>query len=320
LIFLVNIPVGVAAALFAPRLVSADGRRVRSARLDVGGGLLITLAVASAVFAISEAPLLGWVQPLVLGGLCLAALALFGFATVERSHVRPLIDLRLLQRRGLRTAALLTFFVGAWTAGELVVMSVYLQQTLHDSPLVSGLVIAPQGPIGFITGMFGVRLVRRLGMRRLLVAAPAVAGTGFIAMSRLPAVGHYSALFIVVLLIGSGTVGTSFGATIMAASGMPAKDQGLVSGVVNTTRQVGAAVGVAVLVAIAEGAHARAGVATVGGDRTALLVAGLVALGGAFVAGYGTRPKRAADHRATVLVPPTLHSEIPTISTKRRAS
>jgi uncharacterized RmlC-like cupin family protein len=78
----------------------------------------------------------------------------------------------------------------------------------------------------------------------------------------------------------------------MAASGMEQTEQGLVGGVVNTTRQVGAAVGVAALVAIAEGAHARAGIATVSGDRTAMLVTALVALGGTVVAWFGasTRP------------------------------
>ncbi|HWE65680.1 MAG TPA: MFS transporter [Acidimicrobiales bacterium] len=316
LIFLVNVPVGVIAALLAPRLVSADARRSPSARVDVAGGLLITLAVGLAVFAISEGPVLGWAQPLVFGALCVGALALLAFVAVERSQAHPLIDVRLLRRRGLRTAALLTLLVGAWTAGELVVMSVYLQQTLHDSPLMSGLVIAPQGAVGFITGMFSARLMRRLGLRTLLVASTALAGTGFVVLSRLPATGHYNALFAAVLLIGCGTVGTSFGATVMAASGMAAADQGLVSGVVNTTRQVGAAVGVAVLMAIAEGSRARAGVATVGGDRAALLVAGLVALGGAFVAGFGARPRPTVGAPVAALVTPTFALDIPTTQRK----
>jgi predicted MFS family arabinose efflux permease len=242
------------------------------------------------VFGITEGPVLGWVQPLVIGAVVISGLALLGFVAVERSHPDPLIDLRLLRRRGLRTAAILTLLVGAWTAGELVVMSVYLQQTLHDSPLVAGLVIAPQGVVGFMTGMSGARLIRRLGMRTLLVMSTAAAGIGFLVLSHLPTSGHYTALFAVIVLIGFGTVGTVFGTTVMAASGMVQADQGLVGGVVNTTRQVGAAVGVATLVAIAEGANAHTGIATVSGDRTALLVASLVAFGGTFVAWFGTRP------------------------------
>jgi EmrB/QacA subfamily drug resistance transporter len=289
-IFLVNLPVGVAAALLSRRLIEPDRRRSRPAPLDVLGGVLITVAVAFAVFAISEAPVLGWVGPVVVGAVLIAVLATVGFVAVERTHSDPLIDLRLLRRRGLRTAGSLTLLMGAWNAGELVVMSVYLQQTLHDSPLASGLVIAPQGVVGFITGLFGARLLRRFGMRALLVVATAAVGAGFLVLAHLPAAGHYSPLFVAVVLVGFGTVGTVFGTTVMAASGMAQSDQGLVGGVVNTARQVGAAVGVAVLVAIAEGSHARVGTATVGGDRTALFVAALAGLAGTLVAWFGARP------------------------------
>jgi EmrB/QacA subfamily drug resistance transporter len=316
-IFLVNVPFGMAAALLAPRLLSPDGRRVRTTRLDVRGGVLITLAVALAVFGVSEGPVLGWLQPLVVGAVVMAAVALFGFVAVERSHADPLIDLRLLRRRGLRTAAILTLLLGAWTAGELVVMSVYLQQTLHDSPLVAGLVIAPQGVVGFVTGMFGARLVRRLGMRRLLVVATAAAGIGFLVLSDLPTSGHYSALFAVVVLIGFGTVGTVFGTTVMAASGVAQADQGLVGGVVNTTRQVGAAVGVAALVAIAEGANARSGIASIGGDRTALLVAAVVGLSGTLVAWFGARPQQPMERTAATTATHTSH-DIRTLTMTRR--
>lgn len=317
-IFLVNVPIGVAAALLAPRLLGPDRRSMRSTPLDLRGGLLITLGVALVVFGISEGPVLGWVQPLVIGAVVISGLALLGFVAVERSHADPLIDLRLLRRRGLRTAAILTLLVGAWTAGELVVMSVYLQQTLHDSPLAAGLVIAPQGVVGFMTGMSGARLIRRLGMRTLLVMSTAAAGIGFLVLSHLPTSGHYTALFAVIVLIGFGTVGTVFGTTVMAASGMVQADQGLVGGVVNTTRQVGAAVGVATLVAIAEGANAHTGIATVSGDRTALLVASLVAFGGTFVAWFGTRPQQLAPRSTTEATTPTFTHDIGTTTTTGR--
>ncbi len=290
LIFLLNVPVGIAAALLAPGLITPDRRNSRLAHLDVRGGILVTLGVAALVFAISEGPVLGWVQPVVTGALVIAAIALSGFVVVEHVQVQPLVDLGLLRQRGLRTAGILTFLLGAWNAGELVVLSVYLQQTLHDSPLEAGLVIAPQGVVGFVTALFGSRVVRRFGMRSLLVVATGSTGVGFLILAHLPIGGHYSPLFAAVVLVGFGTVGTVFGTTVMAASGMAAADQGLVGGVVNTARQVGAAVGVATLVAIAEGTHARAGIATVAGDRTAMLVAACAGLGGTIVAWFGARP------------------------------
>lgn len=103
----------------------------------------------------------------------------------------------------------------------------------------------------------------------------------------------------------------------MAASGMAHADQGLVGGVVNTTRQVGAAVGVAALVAIAEGANARTGSATIGGDRTALLVAALVGLSGTLVAWFGARPQQPVERTATTTTTHTSH-DIRNLTTTRR--
>jgi MFS family permease len=296
-IFLVNVPFGVAAALVAPVLLARDRRRVHAPHIDVSGGILATTTVAALVFAVSEGPVLGWGHSLVIGALSLTVAAAVAFVMVEKSQRDPLIDLALLRRPGLRTAGILTLLLGVWTAGELVVMSLYLQQSLHDSPLVSGLVIAPQGVVGFVTGMFGARLARRIGMRWLLVSATAATGAGFLFLMHLPLQGPYSPLFAAVVLVGFGTVGTVFGSTVLAASGMADSDQGLVGGVVNTTRQVGAAIGVALLVAIADGSNARAGLSTVHGDRTAMAVAAAAALTGTVVSWFGTRarnPKRLA--------------------------
>ncbi len=286
-IFLVNVPVGIVAALLATRVIASDRQRGNFAHLDVAGGVLTTVTVTAAVFAISEGTVLGWVHPLILGALGLAAIGLVGLIEVEKSHAHPLIDLRLLARPGLRTAGIVSLLMGAWSAGELVVLSLYLQQTLHDSPLVAGLVIAPQGIVGFATGMFGSRLVRRFGLRRLLIASTFSAGVGFLLLTDLPSSGHFSAVFAAVILVGFGTVGAVMGTTIMAAQGMAEEDQGLVGGVINTTRQVGAALGVAVLIALAEGAHAASGASSVHGDRVAMAVAACIALSGTLVAMSG---------------------------------
>ena len=149
------------------------------------------------------------------------------------------------------------------------------------------------------------------------MVSTAAAGFGFLVLSDLPASGHYSALFAVVVLIGFGTVGTVFGTTVMAASGMAQADQGLVGGVVNTTRQVGAAIGVAALVAIAEGANARTGIATVGGDRTALLVAAL-GLSGTLVAWFGARTPQPGERTAAAKATPHISHEYRTMTTTRR--
>lgn len=281
-IFLVNVPVGLAAAYLALRLIAPDGT-TRLGRLDLAGGLLITAAVGALVLAISEGPDLGWGDWTVLSGVVVAAMSFAAFVAHERTTRQPLVDFRLLGRGRLRSAAILTLLLGAWNAGELVVLSVYFQRVLHDSPLVAGLIVAPQGLAGFCAGFFGARLIGRFGQRRWLMVTNAAAGAGFLVLTRLPTSGHYSPLFTAVVLIGFGTAGTMFGTNVMAASGMARRDQGLVGGVVNTTRQVGAALGVAVLVAIA-GSDPRSGAAAIAGDRAAMFVAAMAGLVGVAVA------------------------------------
>jgi EmrB/QacA subfamily drug resistance transporter len=302
-IFLVNVPIGVVAAYLATRVISSDRKRGNMAHLDVAGAVLVTVAVASLVYAVSQGAVLGWTHPLVAGALVVAIASAVGFLRVERTHPFPLLQLRLLTRANLSSASIITLLMGAWNAGELVVLSLYLQQTLHDSPLAAGLVIAPQGVVGFITGMFASRLVRRIGMRRLLMCSGFSAGLGFLALIAIPSSGHYGIALAAVVFVGFGTVGSVFGSTVMATAGMANSDQGLVGGVINTTRQVGAALGVAVLVAIAEGAHAASGTSSVHGDRLAMLVSACIAFAVIPVAWLGTRavvasstaPVRAGD-------------------------
>src|SRR5579862_8258678 len=217
-VFLVNVPVGLAAALLAPRVitvpVTGDGTGRR--RLDVRGAVLITAAVALAVFCISQGNVLGWTSPLVLGAAVTAACAAAGFVAAETRHPAPLVRPRLLLRPGLRDGAVLAFLLGVWNGGELLVLSLYLQQTLRFSPLATGLIIAPQGLAGFTMGFLGPRLAGRLGVRRVLVLAGAAATIGFAVLTRLPAAG-YSPLLIVVVLVGAGGAGTAFGSIVLAS-------------------------------------------------------------------------------------------------------
>jgi EmrB/QacA subfamily drug resistance transporter len=276
-VFLVNVPVGVAALLLAPRLLGESRLAGREGRkLDIGGALLITGAVAALVFAVSQAYVLGWTSPAVLGALALAAAAGTAFAAVERRHPEPLIPAGLLRMPNLRKASTMNLLLGLWNAGELIVLSLYLQQVLHFSPLATGLAIAPQGVVGFAAGAFGARLARRVGIRRVLILTSAVATAGFLALTRLPAGGGYSPLLAAVMLVGFGTAGTAFGTMVTASAGVADGEQGVVGGVINTSRQVGAAIGAALLPAVAE-AVSHGSRAAAGGDRAAMLTAAAAA-------------------------------------------
>ena len=106
------------------------------------------------------------------------------FVKAEASHPEPLIRLSLLHRPGLRNGSTLSFLLGLWNGGEMLVLSLYLQQVLHESPLFTGLAIAPQGVIGFTMGLLGPRLARRMGVSRLLVLTGAAAAIGFAVLTQ----------------------------------------------------------------------------------------------------------------------------------------
>jgi EmrB/QacA subfamily drug resistance transporter len=298
-VFLVNVPVGIAALLVAPKLVG-ESRQARGAghNLDIGGALLITGAVAAVVFAVSQGYVLGWASPAVLGALVAAAAAGAAFVAVERRHPQPLVRGDLVRLPNLRKAGTMNLLLGLWNAGELIVLSLYFQQVLHDSPLTTGLAIAPQGVIGFMAGAFGARLARRIGIRRVLILTSALATVGFLVLTRLPSVGGYSPLLTAVMLVGFGTAGTAFGTMVTASAGVGDDDQGLVGGVINTSRQVGAAIGAALLPAVAEAVSHGSPAAAVSGDRTAMLTAAVAAALATVVAcgGLAAHPRLRLRH------------------------
>jgi EmrB/QacA subfamily drug resistance transporter len=301
-VFLVNVPLGLLAAFLVPRLLRQPDRTgqpepARPAgirRLDAGGAALITLAVAVLVFAVSEAGLLGLWSPTVLLALALVAVTAVAFLVAERRHPDPLVPLGLLRRANLRRATVLMALLGLWNGGEMIVLSLYLQQVLHDSPVASGLAIAPQGVIGFVAGFFGARLIGRLGIKRLTLLTGAAAVVGFLVLTQLPAEGHYGPALAAVMLVGFGTAGTSFAGMVTATTGMANRDQGLVGGAINTSRQIGAAVGAALLPAVAD-AVSRRGPTAVGGDRAAMLAAAVAAGVATLVAIGRDRPILAAQ-------------------------
>jgi EmrB/QacA subfamily drug resistance transporter len=298
-VFLVNVPVGLIAAALAPAILGTAStastakaaraaRTARTARttktsLDIRGALLITTAVALAVFAVSQGVVDGWTSPLIIAAVALAAVATAAFGKAEARHPQPLIRPSLLRRPGLRNGTTLAFLLGLWNGGEMLVMSLYLQQVLHESPLFTGLAIAPQGVLGFVMGVLGPRIAAKIGVRRLLVLTAVAVAVGFTVLTQLPASG-YSPVLLVVTLIGAGTAGTAFGSTVIASRGMADADQGLVGGMINTSRQIGAAVGAALLPAVAQT------VAGVAGDRAAMLAAAVAALAATAVAWHAAHP------------------------------
>ncbi len=287
-VFFVNVPVGLAAVALSRRYLPRSDAKVGGGRLDVEGSLLITASIASLVYAVSEGPVIGFGSADVIGAFLLFAVTLVGFVAQEDRNPHPLVRLGILKLRTLRSADTITLLLGIWTGGELIVMALYFQDGLHYSALVTGLALAPQGIVGLVAGLRGARLAARFGIRRLLVLTTLLATVGFLLLSGLPASSVYPIGPLAVALIGFGTAGTMFASTVGASSGVADSEQGMAGGLVNMSRQIGAAIGAAVLLAVAESGLKVSGATTsISGDRNALRVAAVLALVAAFVAWRG---------------------------------
>ncbi len=276
----------------APRLLADSRAEGNGRRLDAGGALLITAAMAALVFAVSQANVSGWLSPVILGALAASLVCSAVFVLAERRHPDPLLPAVLVRRPALRSAAVLNLLLGVWNGGEMLVLSLYLQQVLKDSPLATGLVIAPQGIVGFIAGVFGARMASRIGIRRVLVLTGLTAAAGFAILTRLPVSGHYSPALAAVVLVGFGTAGTAFGTMVIATAGVVGTEQGVVGGVINTSRQIGAALGAAALPVIAAAVGHNSVAATAAGTRAAMFAAAIIAGVAAVIAWRSVAPAR----------------------------
>ncbi len=293
-VLFVNVPIGLVMLATAPRVVTETrGTEVRG-RLDVEGALMITAGLALFVYGIVATDTHPWgsVQTVTAlgGGLVLLAAALVVEARVAAN---PLVPLRFFRRRALCAANAIATAVGAALFGMYFFVSLYLQETMGFSPLRTGLAILPAGLTTLAGALAAPRLVARLGARRQLMVGPAVAGAGLLWMSFLSyGDGYWIHMLVPLVLFGLG-IGTTFvPMTLTATAGVPSKEAGLASGLVNMSRQVGGAVGLAVLATLAATATRdprAAGVQpappalTSGYDR-AFLVAGLFLLAGAGLA------------------------------------
>jgi EmrB/QacA subfamily drug resistance transporter len=252
-IFFVNLPVGVATAILARRVIQRDTGAGWRAGADVPGALLITAAMMLAVFTIvGPAAQHGWLasQTLTLGGGSLVLLGAF----IARQHTarHPLMPLRMFSARAVTGANLVQMLGTAGMFGMSFLGSLYLRQILGYDPLQIGLAFLPIAVVmGALSVRYTDRLVMRFGARRLLIPGLALIAAGLALFAVTPAGGGYlSYVFPVTLLAGAGA-GLCFPALMtLAMSGATPRDAGLASGLVNTTAQVGGALGLAVLATV----------------------------------------------------------------------
>ncbi|MGW5349753.1 MFS transporter [Streptomyces sp. NPDC004031] len=296
-VFMVNVPLAGAVAVAAFVVIPRDGRSGPRRSFDLPGAATATAGVTLLVYALVQGPASGWTSAGILGS-GVAAVALLGlFVLVESRSRDPLMPLRLLRNRSLAAGMTVTFlFMG--TFGALPYFLTVLFQRVHGfSALQTGTAfLVPSVSIAAGT-QIGERMASRTATRATLVTGllTGAAGTAVLALG-ISAHGGYAALVpgLVISGIGQGITWTAM--WIAAASGVDPGEQGIASGMASTTQQVGGAVGLALLIALANaGVNGRKGealrTAMADGTRTAVLVAAAGILLGALVA--------LALHRAT---------------------
>jgi EmrB/QacA subfamily drug resistance transporter len=253
-IFFVNLPIGLVTALLAVRLLERDRGIGFGQGADVVGALLITGALMLGVYTIVKpAAEQGWgsSQTLGLGAVALALLA--AFVVREATARNPLVPLRIFRSRNVSGANIVQALSVAGMFGMFFLGSLYLQRVLGYDPLEIGLAFLPVTLVmGTLSVRYSERMVTRFGARATLLPGLGLVGAGLALFTQVPADGSYVVdVLPSMILLGAGA-GTAFPALMnISMSGATPSDAGLASGLVNTTMQVGGALGLAVLATLA---------------------------------------------------------------------
>ncbi|MEU1511075.1 MFS transporter [Streptomyces sp. NPDC005811] len=272
-VFFVNVPVAGALAVAGRCLFPADGPRDRARRFDLAGAPTATGGVTLLVFLLVRAPAQGWGTPAVLTSAALSAGLLALFVVVERRSRDPLVPVRLFARRGLVVAMGVTALFNATFSSVPYFLTLYFRTVHGYSAVATGLAFLVPAVLVAAGTRAGERAVAVVGVHRMLVGGLLLGAAGAAALAlALTPDGSYAGLLpgIVLLSLGQGAAWT--GMWITASAGVAPGDQGIASGLASTTLQVGGAVGLAVLVALAGGVGQNAsGPALLDGIRTAVL-------------------------------------------------
>lgn len=277
-VFFVNVPLAGGALIAAFRLLAPDGSRTVGRVFDLPGALTSTGAVTLLMFSLVQGPALGWDSPWTVG-MAAAGLLLFAvFAVAERRSPDPLVPVKLLANRVLAVALVVAFMFTATFGALLYFLSIYFQDVRGYDPLQTGAAFLLPTAVVVAGSTLAGQTVTRFGLRRTLVAALAIGAAGAVGVGlALSAEGSYVALVpgLVAVSLGDGVVFTLM--FIAAGTGVADHRQGVASGMASTSSGVGAVVGLAALVLVANaGTEGLSGeelrVATAEGIRTAVLV------------------------------------------------
>lgn len=245
-IFWLNVPVGVLAvvltALFVP-----ESRADRPRRLDPLGQVLVVLILAGTVFGIIEGPGAGWGSPLIVGSFLVAALSLAGLLRYEPRREDPLLELRFFRSVPFSGATVIAVCAFASLGGFLFLNSIYLQETRGFSALHAGLLTLPMAAMTAVFAPISGRIVGTWGARVPLVVAGIGLTVAGVLLTRVDPTSPIALLIVAYTAFGIGFGVVNAPITNTAVSGMPKEQAGVAAAIASTSRQVGAALGVALI-------------------------------------------------------------------------
>ncbi len=279
-IFFVNVPVGVTAFVLAPFLLT-ESRDARVKRFDVPGAVLVTSGLSSLVYAITQAGQQGWLAGRTLAFFATALVLLASFVAWELRHSEPLMRFGILRTRTLSGANVAGLILGTATFAMFLMLTLYMQQVLGYSPMKTGLAYLAVAGTAILWSGVAAQLVTRIGVKPVLLIGMTALTAGLVYFTQVSVHGSYVGdLLPGFLLIGVG-LGFSFvPISIAALAGVQPAEAGLASGLINTSQQIGGALGIAALSTIAT---SRTDDAVAAG--TALPLALVDGFRGAFLAG-----------------------------------
>ena len=310
-IFFVNVPVGIAgfvlSLIFVPE--SKDEHAARG--FDVAGAVTVTGGLMALVYAIVKAETAGWTAGVAVGFFILAAALLAAFIVIELRSASPLVRLSIFRVRSLTTANLVMFLVASGMFAMFFFNTLYIQRVLGFGPLKAGLAFLPfTAGIMFSAGL-AAQFTPRIGVRPVATAGMLLSAVGMLLLARLPVDGSYAVDLLPAILLTSIGMGAVFmPLTLVATTGLEDRDQGLASGLFNTSQQIGGALGLAILSTVAasrtsafDGEEAAA---LVHGFRWAFAGGALFVLGGLIVLLALLRQRHVARIEAEAQAAPAL--------------
>ncbi len=288
----VNVPVALIVAALSPRLIAESRSESATRHFDAAGAVSVTAGLSVLVYAIVDATDAGWGSPQTLGLLGVSAALLAAFVGIELRSQAPLMPFRIFRLRTLTGANVVGLLVGASLFSMFFFITLYMQQVLGYSAIHAGLSYLPLAVSIVVASGIASQLVTRIGFKPVLAAGMVFIAAALVWFSRVSVGGGFLTDILGPSLLAATGLGFAFVTTTIAAvSGVRDRESGLASGLINTSQQVGGALGLAVLATIANTRTDHV-MASAGGDPSALthaLTEGFQAalLGGAVIAALG---------------------------------